>query len=286
MEQHRFGGNWTAAKLSALRDYLDRYTQVLRGKGFTLHYIDAFAGSGSFVPRRGGAEHVGSAQIALEMPDFAHYHFIEMKPRRCERLLELAAQRGKSHQVDVVPGDANDYLAALCAKPIWRGSRAVVFLDPYGMQVEWATLESIARTGAIDVWYLFPLSGVTRQLTRAESKMDADKRRALDRVLGTDEWRDAFYEEHRIGDLFGGAAPVERHADSDGIADWVTRRLKEIFPVVVGPEILRRGHEGRASGGPPLFALYFLASTKQRGAQELARRIASGVLKKLKREYS
>ena len=30
-----------------------------------------------------------------------------------------------------------------------------LFLDPYGMQVEWATIESIAHTQAIDLWLLF-----------------------------------------------------------------------------------------------------------------------------------
>ena len=39
----------------------------------------------------------------------------------------------------------------LCHKD-WSSHRAVLFLDPYGMQVEWTTIEAIARTGAIDLW--------------------------------------------------------------------------------------------------------------------------------------
>jgi three-Cys-motif partner protein len=38
----------------------------------------------------------------------------------------------------------------------WRSHRAVLFLDPYGMQVEWQTIEAIAKTAAIDLWLLFP----------------------------------------------------------------------------------------------------------------------------------
>ncbi len=42
----------------------------------------------------------------------------------------------------------------------------MVFLDPYGMQVEWSTIEALAATKAIDLWYLFPLGvGVARLLT-------------------------------------------------------------------------------------------------------------------------
>jgi hypothetical protein len=33
----------------------------------------------------------------------------------------------------------------------------VLFLDPYGMQVDWTTIEAIARTKAIDLRVLFPL---------------------------------------------------------------------------------------------------------------------------------
>ena len=38
-----------------------------------------------------------------------------------------------------------------------------MFLDPYGMEVEWKTLQAVAATRAIDVWFLFPLAGLYRQ---------------------------------------------------------------------------------------------------------------------------
>jgi three-Cys-motif partner protein len=55
----------------------------------------------------------------------------------------------------------------LCDKD-WTSRRAVLFLDPYGMQVEWRTIEAIAATKAIDLWLLFPLGiGVNRLLTKS-----------------------------------------------------------------------------------------------------------------------
>lgn len=36
-----------------------------------------------------------------------------------------------------------------------------MFLDPYGMQVERETIDTIARTKAIDTWLLFPLGTST-----------------------------------------------------------------------------------------------------------------------------
>ncbi|WP_375494674.1 hypothetical protein [uncultured Nostoc sp.] len=48
------------------------------------------------------------------------------------------------------------YLKTLYGKN-WRSNRAVLFLDPFGMQIPWSTIEAIAHTEAIDLWYLFPL---------------------------------------------------------------------------------------------------------------------------------
>lgn len=280
-ETQRFGGRWTAEKLTVLGDYLAAYVTALKFQKFTLHYIDAFAGSGSFVPKDGAREvRKGSAQIALGVDGFHRLHFIEKAPKRCAQLRSVI---GDEPRVVVLEGDANDHLRRICAATNWRSNRAVLFLDPYGMQVDWQTLKAVGQTGAIDVWYLFPLSGVTRQLTRREDRMDEDKRRSLDRVLGTDRWREAFYDTEPAPDLFG-HAEVNRHADSEAILAWVTSRLQEVFPLVVGPEILRRGSRGRADGGPPLFALYFLAASPSKKAQSAAGSIARGVLKKLRRE--
>src|SRR5690606_25273203 len=118
----------------------------------------------------------------LNVSGFDRYHFIEKRAALCRSLLRLSA-RYPSGKVDVVAGDANEHLVNICRSVDWVRSRAVLFLDPYGMQVEWSTLEQVAATRSIDVWYLFPLSGVTRQLTRKEWKMDDDKRRSLDRVF-------------------------------------------------------------------------------------------------------
>jgi three-Cys-motif partner protein len=281
--QHRFGGRWTAEKLSVLQDYLKQYVQALKWKNFTLHYVDAFAGSGSFAPKGGDTrEQKGSALIAMGVPGFHHLHFIEKGSRRCQHLRKLVADH-EGADIVVLEGDANRHLRELCSDTNWKSSRAVLFLDPYGMQVDWETLEAVASTGAIDVWYLFPLSGVTRQLTLRESNMDMDKKKSLDRVLGTDAWREAFYDTNPAPDLFGDTS-VNRHADSEAIVKWVSARLGQIFPLVVGPEVLRRGSKGRADGGPPLFALYFLASSRSEKAKDVAGRIARGVLKKLRRD--
>lgn len=46
MVRHEYGGQWTRLKLDILKDYLQFYTTALKGQPFTLHYVDAFAGTG------------------------------------------------------------------------------------------------------------------------------------------------------------------------------------------------------------------------------------------------
>jgi three-Cys-motif partner protein len=54
--------------------------------------------------------------------------------------------------------DANTYLKEWCERTDWRAYRTVMFLDPYGMQVDWSLIEAIANTRAVDLWILFRLA--------------------------------------------------------------------------------------------------------------------------------
>ena len=97
----------------------------------------------------------GSAAIALEAePPFDHYLFIEQV---AERVIELQRLRQhfphRTQQITIIHDNANTCLQQWCRETDWRTHRAVVFLDPYGMEVEWATIEAIAQTHAIE----FPL---------------------------------------------------------------------------------------------------------------------------------
>ena len=282
MAAHRFGGRWTSAKLQALDDYLGSYATAMKAQSFRRIYIDAFAGSGSYLPVNGSAvEQRGSARIALDNGSFHEYFFVERDAQRYGALCEALALYPHLRAHPLL-GDANEHLRQVLSRFSWRSERGVLFLDPYGMSVPWATLEAVARTQAIDVWYLFPLNGVIRQLARDERCVDTSKADALDRVLGTPSWRDAFYAPPPMGDLFDTQQANTRHASVDAVKDFVTGRLRELFPAVTEPAVLRLSKPGRPASGAPLFALYFMVANTR--AEKLAMRIANGVLAKLRRE--
>jgi len=188
---HSFGGDWTSTKLAVLAKYLTAYTTALKDKPspdrrFRKAYIDAFAGTGYRWMRREQdasgnllfpdlAEAApqelldGSARLALKtQPRFDRYVFIERNAARCAELEALKTEFPElAPDIRVEQGEANEEIRRICDKD-WRSHRAVLFLDPYGMQVEWQTIEAIAKTKAIDMWLLFPLGiGVNRLLTRS-----------------------------------------------------------------------------------------------------------------------
>jgi three-Cys-motif partner protein len=157
---HRFGGDWTSAKLDVLKGYLAAYTTALKSQPFRIAYIDAFAGTGYRALRTDDSASTllfpdlaaeapgklldGSARIALSIePPFHKYIFIERDEERCRALEGLRTEFSTlSGAIDVRPGEANAEIRKLCKKD-WANNRAVLFLDPYGMQVDWTTIEAI-----------------------------------------------------------------------------------------------------------------------------------------------
>jgi three-Cys-motif partner protein len=269
---HRFGGPWTEIKLHVLRRYLDAYLTALKNQPFSYIYIDAFAGSGEYTPTDSPTTKAGSARLALESAGFDRYCFIETKDAHYERLQELT-QQFPDRQIELYHGDANELLPPILSElspSTWRG---VIFLDPYGMNLDWTTLQAVANTELLDVWYLFPISGVYRQAARSMRAVDDHKAAALDRCLGTAEWREAFYRESRQLDLFGDAPEVSRFANVGGIEQFVRARLQQIFPSVSKPLRLPRA-------GAPLYSLFFAVSNKSPRAIGLAQKIAKAILDK------
>jgi len=214
-QRQNFGGMWTVKKLSILEKYLKAYSRIMNNQHFRYAYIDAFAGtgyfkikgnetSGLFIDKSVTNFYQGSAKIALSIePPFNCYIFIEKNKIRCEDLHTLRDEYpDKKNKIFIINDDANDYLVNLCQKTDWKSRRAVVFLDPFGMQIKWSTLEAIASTKAIDLWFLFPLGIAVCRLLKKNGDISESHRKLLNELFGTDKWYDAFYEEVILHPLF------------------------------------------------------------------------------------
>jgi three-Cys-motif partner protein len=276
----RFGGRWTDEKLEQLRKYLAAYMRIMTANPRAAYiqkvYFDAFAGSGERVDT--GTNHgdtipqsvetdaeaadlrKGSVQVALETePAFDQYVFVEKNAAYAAKLGSLREQYPNlSTRIIIERGDANDVLVRWCRTTDWQKTRAVVFLDPYGMQVDWATIEAIAATKAIDLWILFPLGqGVNRLLTR-DTPPPASWAARLTRFFGNDDWRNKFYRPRAQSSFLDLPGAVEKNTDLDAIGDYFLERLKAIFAGVAEPALPLRN-----SKGAPIFLLYFAAGNEK-----------------------
>jgi len=294
MPVHEFGGGWTAEKLERVRKYLAAYTTIFarnpRAQKLIPIYVDAFAGTGyrTKPPRldsqttlftelaepEADAFLKGSAQIALEVePSFKKYVFIEQDAEHAQELEKLKLQfPQKASVIQIVQEDANAYLTRWCTDTDWRNCRAVVFLDPYGMQVNWSLIEAIAKTQGVDLWILFPLGvAVNRLLTKGEPP-PAAWADALTRILGTEAWQDVFYPRQVEQTLFGQEEVRVKEADFNTIGQFFVERLRTVFKAVADNPLPLRN-----SRNIPLYLLCFAAGNPK-GAPT-AIKIAQNILR-------
>jgi three-Cys-motif partner protein len=287
---HEFGNLSTDLKLSLVEGYLGAFTKALRPKFSELWYIDAFAGTGirtvkhHAVEARGWLPEIeerieqkrGSARIALDIhPEFDRLIFMDTKKSHCAALEKLA-QSFPGRRIEVVREDANVAIERELAAKSWASKRAVMFLDPYGMHVEWKTLERIQATEAIDVWYLVSLAGLFRQASHDPKNLTEKKRAAITRMLGTDEWEQAWYRREIVTDLLGLVdETAQRTADVAAMEAFVEARLKSLFPKVLPPRRLRN------DSGVAMFSLFLAISNPEPKAIGLATKIGNHLLKAL-----
>lgn len=300
MQPQSFGDEHTRIKLEAVEKYLGMFTTALKNWNFDLLYIDACAGSGASIPKsataKGGKDSgqipllpaggpvvdadqiiLGSAirALAVENP-FTRYLFNDVKKANVVALQREVSDRFAhlEDRVSITQFDANEMLHRICDQTNWKKSRAVVFLDPFGLQIKYDTLVRLSKTKAVDVWYLVPVFAMFRQI-RGDGEVLEDGGRSVDEALGTEEWRNvvAIEEKGQI-DMFGSATSQSKRAVDVAWFEKVAKdRLKVAFEERVVDQVLRLGKPNLHE-----FSLMFAWANPSEPAR-LAAKFASAVLK-------
>jgi three-Cys-motif partner protein len=270
-------GRWSIDKLDMLTGYASAYSVVMnaqktphnvRGVAWlhAYHYIDAFAGPGIALNK--GDEEVrnyilGSPSRILRVePRFDHMWLIDRNRARAQRLgVTLQAEGADPSRFTIQGGvDANTHISSL-VNQFPSNVRALVFLDPYGLQVEWATVASLAASRKVDVLINFSLMGVIRNLRRVGGP-DPRVRRLLDRVMQSTDWIDELYVQQ--GRLWDEPVAVRGQLAASAVAERYEADLKAVFSSVSEPAIMTN------SRGSPIYALVF-ASQNQGAAPSIMR---------------
>lgn len=187
-------------------------------------FIDCFAGVSRNVERDTGREIKSSPRQALEaQPPFTHLLGFEL-PENAARLQAALDAEFPGRAIRIVVGDAN---AKIDEGLRWwfdqrvglRGpylGAALAYLDPNSMELEWTTVETLARFGrtppAPDAWVrprpiemliLFPTGPLKRSLPQAGKAEAAPSAYAkVDKLFGDNSWR-PIYDDQRAGVIGG-----------------------------------------------------------------------------------
>jgi len=299
--QSVFGGvESTGVKLDIIREYISMYQKTVGNMHWAkTHYIDAFAGSGKIPLADTSTEGTfwedaandensefansfikGSTQIALEVePSFSKFTFIEKDKDKLDELSSLLNEHPLSEKIDFRNGDANAEVRSICSQ-LRSKDRCVVFLDPFGSQVEWATIEAIAKTEAIDMWYLFPAGlSVFRQISR-NGDIHHTHVDSISRIFGTDEWKEAFVTKKSTPDLFNPQAETkEKNVTPESAAEFMIQRLKTVFKGTVGDFKVPLGKHAY-----PSYYLLFASGNPSRAARSLTSKLSKAAVKAIEKK--
>jgi|SRR5579884_119642 three-Cys-motif partner protein len=260
-------GPWAAEKLEALSRALNYYTTYLKKQSqWQKIYIDAFAGPGlsevRSKPREDSDQSLqlfadqavdpveqevvflkGSPRVALDITNpFDRYVFIEKDATRVAELEGIRSEYQGRRAIEIRQGDANSILQDLLKSISKFEHRGYIFLDPFGLQVPWGTIEAIAKTGAIEVMVNFPLGMALRRMMPNSGNVPPGWQISLDTFFGSPEWRQHAYEEGV--DLLG--KRTFKIADSeDRLLAWYRGRLGSAFGQVSEAQLVTNTRGGR-----------------------------------------
>ena len=271
-----WGGKWTEEKLDAFEKYVRAYLTIMNkyrdAYDWKLLYFDGFAGSGTRNQEdeeqeveiaydlfeeevtiedlnvyEGAAERVVKIE-GSRMRSFDHFYFVDKNDESCKALeekLESYKTNGKKHFLNK---DANETVKMLASTLRNNNDcKALAFLDPFGMQIDWVSIESL-KDLSVDLWILVPTGVIINRLL--ERKIDQQKGLAhadkLQSFFGMteSEIKNSFYTEAQIPTLFGEETVITKTKNSiRKIAQLYIQRLKGVFPYVTDdPLVLFNNH--------------------------------------------
>lgn len=287
-----WGGHWTDDKMEIFIKYIKAYLTIMnKNPYFQLWYFDGFAGSGqiqiqeptnkkkkthesvelfssnadtdsSSIKKRSIIEGIAPKVLEIDKPcSFDGYYFVELDKNKANSLQQMIKSRfpNKSNSCYVVSADCNEKVIAFAdflRKDNKR--RGLAILDPFGMTMNWSSIETLKNLGC-DIWILVPTDiGVNRLL-----KKDGDINEAwmlkLTHFLGLpkEEIKRRFYNEKVELTLFGESKQVQKvHKAIDKIAELYCERLKEVWQHVSKP------FEMKNATGSIMFHFIFASQVK------------------------
>jgi three-Cys-motif partner protein len=290
-----WGGNWTEQKLNAFEKYVNAYLTIMnkhRDKNrWRLIYFDAFAGSGSRYSEqetvdslpfleslgieqadlsiyKGAAERV----VCIKQRGFDYYYFIETNEKSRNELEKKLNILNHNNKLKLIfrGNDANEQIGIM-ADAMKKDEKlfALTLLDPFGMQVNWSSIEKLAGTNT-DLWILIPSGVIINRLIDRNGKLTHIEKLTSFFGMSREEIRNYFYREESSNGLFGTEAEIKKiEGPITRITELYIQRLKKIFP-----QVIDKPFEMKNSKNCPIYHFVFAANNP------IAKKIAGDIIGK------
>lgn len=293
---YSWGGEWTEQKLDAFEKYVKAYLTIMnkyRDKyGWKLVYFDGFAGSGDrgvdqtekhpslfdisdleisdsdLKVYAGAAERV----VKIDQRGFDFYYFNEPDEESMIALQSKISDFAHDKRIEFRNEDANKEIVKLASGFKKRSDlKGLVFLDPFGMQVDWSSLYAL-KGCAVDLWILVPTGVIINRMLDKKGNLYHTKK--LQKFFGLEEdvIKQFFYQKHEEQTLFGEELhQLKKIPDAvPKIAELYVELLKGVFKHVSDKPLVLRN-----TRGVPIFHFVFASNNP------VANKIASQIIGKL-----
>jgi len=249
-------GPWTEVKVEIVQEYATVFSKITQSKEyFRRIYIDGFAGGGLLLSETTGKIVESTPRRVLHVePAFHEYHFIEKETAKVAALRLLES----NPTVKVHDGDSNEILLRGVLPGMTRESyrKGLLFLDPYGLDVDWRVVEAAGQSRCVDLLLNFPIMDMNRKVLWTDpSGVEPAQAARMDRFWGAggEGWREACYE--REPGLFGDF-PLRKKPGNVPAVNAYRKRLRDVagFPHV-SKALEMRNEEGAI--------LYYLIGASQ-----------------------
>ena len=273
-----WGGKWTSQKLDAFVAYVKAYLTIMKNNAYwKTIYFDGFAGSGKILKEPSKTRlpelfidestypdielYKGSVHriLSLNQFKFNYYYFIDKSAENIKSIKSLASEIEHIDERRIVArcADCNEQLMKLSTVLKKKKHVALIFLDPFGMQVNWRSIYSLKGTRS-DIWILIP-SGVA--INRLLPKSGVVKHKSkLEKFfgIGFDQLYSCFYDE-KIESTFFGRKKVTIKSDHpiERVAALYIVQLESIWKYVTQEPLVLKN-----SKNVPIFHLLFASNNK------------------------
>jgi len=279
--KNKFGGSWTEKKIIILEKYVKAYLIIMAKHKFHLTYFDGFAGSGDIkIGSKDSYKTIdGAGKRVIQITDpigFNIYYFVEKDPKKRD-LLDLDLKNTSSNpNIFTVADDCNDALirfATFIAAD--KSRRGLVFLDPFGMNLDWTTLKSLKGLN-VDLWILCPTGVGANRLLKKDLDISEAWWDRLERFFGITRSNitSSIYQDTVRTDLFGEEITSTTKASkaNNKLFDIYRNKMRDLFKYTSDPYVMV--NKNRST----MFH-FFCASNN-----EFAIKIANDIMKKLIRQ--